>query len=697
MDRIKKIFLEKAHHIIPSWIILVKDLFLVLFSFASAYTLRYNFQVSDQQLQYMYMQMIPVGLTAIIVFLLFGLHKGIVRHTSLRDAIQIVKAMTIITGMMFLMFILDNLNIVQDTWRVPRSIIIIFYTLSTVMLVATRAAIRLFYYWIKSDGDQSRVLIYGAGSAGIITKNVLHADHSMIIKVVGFIDDNPRKIGKTIEGIYVYSSGVLNPKFLQKNEIDEIIFAINNIEKDRKREIVEELLLKTKVHVKEIPPVHTWVEGKLSVKQISTVKVTDLLQRSEIKLDNKNVLDYIKGKRVMVTGAAGSIGSELVRQLCNFSPDHLVLIDQGETPMFHLENEIKEKIGVKHVENEESFYPGIEFIVANIGDSELMNRIFDEFRPQIIFHAAAYKHVPMMERNPFEAVRVNILGTKNLADLAAQYHAEKFVMISTDKAVNPTNVMGATKRAAEIYIQSLNDQLKAKQDINVHPATQYITTRFGNVLGSNGSVIPLFEKQIAKGGPVTVTHPDITRYFMTIPEACQLVLEAGALGVGGQILMFDMGKPVRIADLAFSMIRLSGFEPGKDINITFTGLRPGEKLYEELLYEKEKGLATPHPKIFVGKVKPYSFTEVIEHIDSLDRVINAHHQSLSEIQSENLNIIQSKKGKLVSFDTNIELNGLMTKNMELIGKLKIFIPEYISNNSVFETLDKSTELTQIPA
>lgn len=641
MDQIKKFFLERVNYFIPSWIILLKDLFLVLFSFAAAYTLRYNFQLNDEVLVRMYLQMIPLTIVTIAIFLSLGLHKSIVRHTSLNDAILIVKAMFFITIAMLISFIASNYGWLY-IFRVPQSVILIFFTISTVVIVLTRMAIRLFYYWVKADGDVIRVMIFGAGSAGIITKNVLHSDHSQLIKVIGYIDSNPLKTGKTIEGIPVFSEKVLDKAFLQKNGISEIIFAIQNIDKEVKREIVERLLLKTNVRVKEVPPVEAWLNGQLSFRQINTVKITDLLQRTEIKLENEHVMGALKGKRVMVTGAAGSIGSELVRQLCHFNPSMVIMVDQAETPMYHLENEIRAL----------SEQIRFEFVIANIGDHDIMANLFQDFRPQVIYHAAAYKHVPMMERNPGEAVRVNIFGTKNIADLAVEYHAERFVMISTDKAVNPTNVMGATKRAAEIYIQSLSAKLNNESKYNGVHVTQFITTRFGNVLGSNGSVIPLFEKQIAKGGPVTVTHPDITRYFMTIPEACQLVLEAGTLGRGGEILMFDMGKPVRIADLAYSMIRLSGLKPEKDIQIIFTGLRPGEKLYEELLYDKEHGLPTHHSKIFKAEVKPYDFAIVESQLDCLTEAVTLG-------------------------------------DMELIARLKGFIPEYKSNNSVYQMLDKT--------
>lgn len=633
---IRTLLLNHSRHFLPRWLVLVKDLFIVAFSFVSAYTLRYNFQLTDDVLSYMYKQLIYVSFISLVSFLFTGLYKGIIRHTSAKDAVMVVKAMTAVVACLLVFNTIESYFIQPIITHVPYSILIIFFLLSIVLLIFTRFAIRLVYYWVRSKGESINVLIYGAGQAGIITKNVLQADHDRNVRIVGFVDNHPGKIGKTIEGVYVYSNGVLNPRFLKERNITEIIFSIQKIDKERKRELVEELLLQTHLHVKEIPPVNSWINGQLSAKQISRVRIEDLLQRTEIRLDNAHMHEQLNGKCIMVTGAAGSIGSEIVRQLCRLDVNQLIMIDQAETPMYNLELELREKFPNK--------VPSFEFIIASVGNSVLMDQIFNSYKPEVIYHAAAYKHVPLMEQNPFEAVRVNIFGTKILADLASKYKTERFVMISTDKAVNPTNVMGATKRAAEIYIQSLNHELINK--------TRFITTRFGNVLGSNGSVIPLFEKQIAAGGPVTVTHPEITRYFMTIPEACQLVLEAGALGKGGEILMFDMGKPVKIADLAFNMIRLSGLEPNKDIKIIYTGLRPGEKLYEELLYDKEKGQPTHHPKISIAKVRYNRLQDVLDSLGSL-------------------------AGAMETYD-----------KMILVGSLKLMVPEFKSNNSIFQQLDK---------
>lgn len=640
---IRNLLLLQSERFLPPWLVMVKDLFIVAFSFTFAYTLRFNFQLTDEIRATMYHQMVYVTFTALPAFYLTGLYKSIIRHTGARDAIQVVKAISFVIGFLLVVNLFDNFYFHPLLTHVPYSILIIFFLVSIVLLVFTRFSIRLVYYWLKSKGDAINVLVYGAGQAGIITKNVLINDHDSRIRVVGFVDNHSGKVGKSIEGVPVFSTGILNQRFLDQHNIREVIFAIQNIDKERKRELIEELLLQTHLEVKEIPPVNHWINGKLSANQISRVKIADLLQRSEIHLDSLHMKEHLQGRRVMVTGAAGSIGSEIVRQLCHIEVEQLILIDQAETPMFDLEIELRER------------YPQMAhafvFILANVGDKNLLLRVFENYRPEVIYHAAAYKHVPLMEQNPFEAVRVNIFGTKNIADMASKHSVERFVMVSTDKAVNPTNVMGASKRAAEIYIQSLNHERNNK--------TRFITTRFGNVLGSNGSVIPLFEKQIAAGGPVTVTHPEITRYFMTIPESCQLVLEAGTIGNGGEIFMFDMGKPVKIADLAYNMIRLSGLEPDKDIKIAYTGLRPGEKLYEELLYDKELCQPTHHPKISIAKVRYNRYQDVLDYLANLSEAMETRDK------------------------------------MVLVSALKMMVTEFKSNNSIYQQLDIDSDKADI--
>jgi FlaA1/EpsC-like NDP-sugar epimerase len=450
---------------------------------------------------------------------------------------------------------------------------------------------------------------------------------------LGFIDDNASKIDKTIEGIRVFSLSEAMEKFVDHYEGLQVIMAINNIGLQAKRKI-SDVFLDRGVVVKILPPVDKWVNGEFALNQIHNVKIEDLLGREEIQMNNKQISQEINSKSVLVTGAAGSIGSEIVRQLIAYFPAKIILIDQSESGLFDLEYELSSVIP-----------SNTELVVkiADVTDKNRLSAIFKVHKPAIVFHAAAYKHVPLMEKNPYEAVKVNILGTQVLADLAAEHGAQKFVMVSTDKAVNPTNVMGATKRFAEMYTQSLN----GKEGIR----TKFIATRFGNVLGSSGSVIPLFKKQIERGGPVTVTHPEITRYFMTIPEACELVLEAATMGEGGEVFVFDMGESVKIVNLAKKMITLSGLRVDRDIEIKYTGLRPGEKLYEELLNTDENTLPTHHPKILVAKVNSPSYAFMESQMQEMGQLLSAG-------------------------DTN-----------NLVAKIKDIIPEYISNNSVFEKLD----------
>jgi FlaA1/EpsC-like NDP-sugar epimerase len=476
---------------------------------------------------------------------------------------------------------------------------------------------------------RSRVIIYGAGEAGLITKRTIDQEAYAGMSVVAFIDDDKNKSGKKLEGANIYHTRKAEELFAS-GKIDEIIISIQKIDPDRKSEMIN-LALKYNITVLNVPPVRSWINGELSLKQIRTIKIENLLERDTIKLDSTIVRAQVAGKRVLVTGAAGSIGSELVRQILAYEPARLITLDQAETPMHELELEVKSQWKDAPC----------EYVVGDVRRNDRIQRMFEAYQPQIVFHAAAYKHVPLMEENPSEAVLANVLGTKNLVDVADKYGVETFVLISTDKAVNPTSVMGASKRVAEIYAQSKNAQSK----------TAFITTRFGNVLGSNGSVVQLFKKQIEDGGPVTVTHSEVTRYFMTIPEAVQLVLEAGAMGTGGEIFVFDMGQSVKIVDLARNMIKLSGLVVDKDIEIKITGLRPGEKLYEELLTDEENTVATHHPKILIAKVREYDHVKVQAQVQSL----------------------------IDMFDSQ--------DNDEIVLGIKKIVPEYVSENSEYSKLD----------
>ena len=618
----------------PRWIIFGIDLAICLFSVLLAYLLRFNFSVPFNEIQ-SFVYVIPfVLLVRVASFLIWRTYAGIIRYTSTRDAQRIFIA--VFAGS--LLFVATNIVSYSISRRnvVPYSIVIIDFITTVFTMSAMRVMVKTLYLELSSTvRDRKNVIIYGAGDFGAIAKRTLDRDAGARYRVVAFVDDDPNKHGKLLEGIKIYGGSEQFLNLLKSGEASHLILAISNISSQRKKEIIE-LCLNHNIKVLDIPPVSRWINGELSFRQIRRTKIEDLLDRDEIQLDEESIRHDFSGRRILVTGAAGSIGSEIAKLLVPFSPSLLILLDNAETPLYELELEVKEKLAFKNY----------EAVVGDVRNKDRMKRLFDALKPQIVFHAAAYKHVPMMEQNPSEAVNTNVTGTKVLADLAVDYNVEKFVFVSTDKAVNPTNVMGATKRIAEIYIQSLNKITSAKG------GTKFITTRFGNVLESNGSAIPRFRKQIEEGGPITVTHPEITRYFMTIPEACRLVLEAGAMGKGGEIFIFDMGHSVKIDDLAKKMVQLSGLTLDKDIRIEYTGLRPGEKLYEELLNDQENTMPTHHNKIMIAKVKEYDFSVIEKEISDL----------------------------IILFDQQ--------NNELLVKKMKSIVPEFISRNSVYEELDK---------
>jgi FlaA1/EpsC-like NDP-sugar epimerase len=626
-----------SNKFVSRWLILAVDMMIVSLSFVVANSLRHNFNFSSinwqsVERQFMFMLYIRLG-----CFFYFRSYTGIIRHTSIEDAVLLFKTVTLSTAVAgTLSLVIRYVSGIDTPYYVPLSILGIDYFICLFLLVSSRFLVKAIYESMILEFKSSKsVLIYGAGYSGLITKNVLLNDKSRGYHILGFIDDNPAKSNKTIEGVRVYGREEAVGKFIDKaDEAIEVIVAIKKINPSTKRQI-SDFFLEKGIVVKTLPPVEKWVNGEFSVNQIHNIKIEDLLERDSIEMNNQLIGKEVDGRVVMVTGAAGSIGSEIVRQLLSYFPAKIILVDQAESALYDLEFEIKKLIPDNTT---------VQIAIGNVSDKTRMSRVFRSSRPHIVFHAAAYKHVPMMENNPYEAVKVNILGTRIIADLSAEYGALKFVMVSTDKAVNPTNVMGATKRVAEMYTQSMN----YVNGIN----TKYIATRFGNVLGSNGSVIPLFKKQIEQGGPITVTHPEITRYFMTIPEACQLVLEAGTMGDGGEVFIFDMGEPIKITDLAKKMITLSGLREGKDIHIEYSGLRPGEKLYEELLNNNENTLKTHHPKIMCAKVITPSFGVMEVVLDELERLL---------------------------YEGN---------NRDLITQIKNIVPEYISNNSVYEELDK---------
>ncbi|MFM6915124.1 MAG: polysaccharide biosynthesis protein [Aquirufa sp.] len=635
----KSSFIRKySNRFLSRWLVLVFDLIIVIFSFSIATLLRMNFQLTEIDFSVFASQLIFVLGLRLLAFLYFQSYAGIIRHTSIEDAILILKAVFAGSfGAVLVSAVIRNSLGFEHVFNLSASILIIDFFICLFWMVILRFFVKSFYEsFVNQFKPTIGVLIYGAGYTGMLTKNVFQTDRSTNYKILGFIDDNESKIGKTIEGIKVYSLPEVLDKFVGSNDGLEVIMAINNMSAKSKRKI-SDIFLDRGVVVKALPPVDKWVEGEFAMNQIHNVKIEDLLGREVIQMNNKRIGEEISGKVILVTGAAGSIGSEIVRQLIAYFPAKLVLVDQAESALYDLEYELAGKVptNVQLIVN-----------VADVSDTRRISKIFKNHRPDIIFHAAAYKHVPLMENNPYEAIKTNVIGTRILSELAAEVGVEKFVMVSTDKAVNPKNVMGATKRLAEMYTQSMN-QLEGVK-------TKFIATRFGNVLGSNGSVIPLFKKQIERGGPVTVTHPEITRYFMTIPEACELVLEAATMGQGGEVFVFDMGESVKIIDLAKKMITLSGLRVDKDIEIRYTGLRPGEKLYEELLNNDENTLPTHHPKILIAEV-------------------NTHSYAYMEVATNDLN-------HLLSSGTN----------NSIVAKIKEIIPEYKSNNSVFETLDKKS-------
>jgi FlaA1/EpsC-like NDP-sugar epimerase len=520
-------------------------------------------------------------------------------------------------------------------------VLLINFSVSSTLLILLRTAVKSIFFYLTNNttAKKTTVLIYGSDNNAVLVKQALEASANTNFSVVGFVDDGSKKIDKEIQQVRVYHIDKLG-KLKEKHNVDKLIIMNHNLDEHTKKAALENCLA-LGIQVLTVPPSDQWIYGKLNPQQIKDLKIEDLLQRKPIKIDNARISEDLHGKRVLITGAAGSIGSEIVNQVLSYKPAMVILCDQAESPLHEIKLEVEEK------------FPDVPttIFIADVRNLQRMQKLFFDYRPEVVFHAAAYKHVPMMEENPSEAVLANVLGTKHVADLSVAFGTEKFVMVSTDKAVNPSNVMGTTKRIAEIYIQALKDN-----PINNRPGvqpTRFVTTRFGNVLGSNGSVIPRFRAQIQKGGPITVTHPEITRYFMTIPEAVQLVLEAGTMGTGGEIFIFDMGQPVKITDLALKMIKLAGLQPEKDIKIVYTGLRPGEKLYEELLNAGERTMPTHHPKIKIAQVITYPYETVAADIEDL---------------------LELNKGQ---------------DNEAIVNKMKEIVPEFISKNSQYEYLDNN--------
>ena len=623
---------------IPTWVVSLIDAVIVVLSvFISGLLLDvkekwFHFPFDAYSLRF-------ICLTSVLLILalrVFNVHRSVIRYSSFSDMMRIFFAVLSSTLVLLVINAVYKLNADMD--YIPKELIVIDACISYMFLFMFRMFVRWLFEKAYKAGVNTelntQVVIFGAGRTGTATANTL-ASASRKYYIKGFIDDDPNLCGKTIMGQKIYPRE--KQEFLIKyKDIDQLIIATNRISTERKNEIFE-LCHANKVKVLTVPPISMWTDGKLRENQIQEIRIEDLLGRKEIKINRNLIHGELSGKRILISGAAGSIGSEIVRQLANF-PVELILLDAAETPLYNIENELNDK------------FPNVQkdIVIASVSDKNALKEVFAKYRPQIVFHAAAYKHVPMMERSPYEAAYNNIIGTKNIADTALEAETEKFIMISTDKAVNPTNVMGASKRYAEMYIQQLNSRGE----------TKFITTRFGNVLGSNGSVIPRFKAQILHGGPVTVTHPEITRYFMTIPEASRLVLEAAIMGKGGEIFLFDMGESVKIRSLAERMIKLSGLEPGKDIEIKYTGLRPGEKLREELLTQKENTLPTYHEKIFIAKQEEVDSQEVEKCISELAEILSSDQED---------------------------------RDMAIVKNIKRLVSTFKSNNSIYEVLDEKNE------
>ena len=622
--------------VLPIWTILLIDVLIIVVSSLLAYALRYDFRSIFLESSTIDKTIVWTVIVNLVFFRVFRTYSNVLRFSSFIDIMRIFVSLTVSYALLMISSVL--LASYLDIRLAPVSVLFMAYIISFAIMSCSRIVVKMFYELLNFDGSHSaNVFIYGAKEAGVNIAKALRVNLRNHYRLRGFIADEPELINKVMMGVKVFPNDESLIDVLNDRDVHTIIISPAKMEELKKSDMADRLLAHN-IKLMTAPPLSEWSGQTLNRTQLKEIQIEDLLQRDPIEIDIHKVASHLEGKRVMITGAAGSIGSEIMRQVASFNPYKLILVDQAETPLHDIRLELQDR------------WRGIdaETIIADISNATRMEDIFKEYQPQYIFHAAAYKHVPMMEDNVSESIQINVFGTRTLADLAVKYGAEKFVMISTDKAVNPTNVMGCSKRICEIYVQSLAKKLQEKGG----HVTQFITTRFGNVLGSNGSVIPRFRDQIQRGGPVTVTHPEIIRYFMTILEACRLVLEAGSMGNGGEIYIFDMGKPVKIVDLAKRMISLSG---RTDVKIEFTGLRHGEKLYEELLNVKELTKPTYHEKIMIATVREYDYDEVKQRIQKLIEVSYTYDQ------------------------------------MQIVAAMKDIVPEFISKNSCFEALDKKPE------
>ena len=626
------IFGKHRNNNLPRIWILAVDMGIVVFAYFIAVLMYFSKDIVNLEVNWKFIWIYP--LPYLIAFLISRTYDGMLRYSGFNDIRKILSSCTltlvfyVVSKFLFIKF----LPVVAVKIYPPFVIIFYHYLIIMVMMIILRLVIRRLYNeTYKKQNVKQNAIIYGAGDGGTMLLRTLTQDTSSKLKVVAFVDDNPKRVGTQINTIKIFSPTMaMTEDFIKKNRVEVMVLAIPSLDEKRSREIMEQGLGLNLI-VKTIPPFSQWVDGEIKTNQIQDIKIEDLLGRTPITLGKENVAREVKDKVVLVTGAAGSIGSEICRQVMHYNPSKLVMLDQAESPMYDFQFEMNNTPEFTEMKDR------MAFVITNVKDPMRMRKVFETYHPQVVFHAAAYKHVPFMEENAYEAVYVNVFGTKLVADLSIEFGVEKFVMISTDKAVNPTNVMGATKRIAEIYTQSRQGN------------TKFITTRFGNVLGSNGSVVPLFRKQIEKGGPITVTDRRITRFFMTIPEACSLVLEAGSIGEGGDIFVFDMGEKIKIWDLAEKMRQLAHHP---EIEIIETGLRPGEKLYEEVLANEENTIKTDNEKIMHAIVRKYETTEV-------DSMIETLHTQLETCDP-----------------------------MKIVAQMKVIVPEFKSNNSVFSQLDK---------
>ena len=631
----------------PRWVIISIDIFLSFFSVILSFLLRFNFRpsaiINDLFLRGI---LVIVGLY-IISFFIVKSYKEIIRHATYRSVLNILYAILIATTCLLILNVIIGKT--DSFYVVPYSVILINFFISFFMLAGSRFFIKQVFDTALRLNAQP-VFIFGAGTDGQAALKAINQDRSGKLKAVAFIDDDPAAIGKSISGVTVYALSQLD-KLAKKHSAKKVIIAVNNISLERRNEVAS-LFISNGLLVSVINSGQHFPDGPFTLRRLKDIKIEDLLEREPIQIDNVHINATLHAKRILITGAAGSIGSEIAKQVAHFKPELIILCDIAESPLHNIGLELEEHF--KDVPHKR--------YIANITDARRMEYIFKNFAPQVVFHAAAYKHVPMMEEHPQAALLNNVAGTKIIADLSVQFGVERFVMVSTDKAVNPTNIMGASKRIAEMYIQGLYQETLKRAGLNSDHKTKktvFITTRFGNVLASNGSVIPRFKEQLAKGGPITVTHPDITRFFMTISEACQLVLEAGVMGKGGEVFVFDMGKSIRIADLARNMIILAGLKPGEDIEIHYTGLRPGEKLYEELLNNEEITVPTYHPKIKIARVQSVDFAYISNALK------------------------------------NLQATALIGIEDDCVKLMKEIVPEFISNNSRFEYLDRNKKETDL--